>query len=88
MIFISYKSKPVTRMAFQITKDHVIVKPKAVDGCEYCIGHIDSGGVVTKPIKFKAYESPIVGDWIVQLTADDTYHCTDAVFRERNIVPE
>jgi hypothetical protein len=88
MIFIPYESKPITRMAFQITKNHVIIKPKAPDGCIYSIGYIGLGNnVVTKPIEFKAYEHPVVGDWIVRLTAEDTYHCTDAVFRDRNTVP-
>lgn len=88
MIFVPYESKPVTRMAFQITESHVIVKPKAIEGSQYTVGHIDPKGVITKPINFKAYEEPKVGDWVVRLTDTDTYHCTDAVFRERNIVPD
>lgn len=87
MFFVPYESKPVTRMAFQITESHVIIKPKNVEGSQYTIGHINLEGVITKPISFKAYETPKVGDWVVRLTDTDTYHVTDAVFRERNIVP-
>lgn len=87
MTFLGYESKQVTRMAFQITVNHVVVKPKSIDGCEYTIGHIGENNTVMSPIKFKAYEEPKVGDWIVKLTEEDTYHCTDTVFRERNIVP-
>jgi hypothetical protein len=39
-------------------------------------------------IVFKAYQQPIQGDWICRLTEEDTYHCSDTVFRERNIVLE
>ena len=77
-LFKPYESKPVTRMAFQITsapEDEVISYSEA--STYYCRG-----------VMFKAYEEPKVGDWIVRLTETDTYHCTDAVFRERNIVPE
>jgi hypothetical protein len=91
MFFEHYESKPMwrilTRMAFQITLDHVILKPKDIGGYNYTIGHINKSGITTKPIEFKAFEEPKVGDWIVRLTPVDTYHCTDAVFRERNIVP-
>jgi hypothetical protein len=87
MIFTPFESKPVTRLAFQITMEHVIIKPKVIGGSDYTIGHLNKLGIVTKPIPFKAYEEPKTGDWIVRLTETDTYHCTDAVFRERNIVP-
>lgn len=87
MIFLHYESKPVTRMAFQITHNHVIVKPKVRGGADYSIAAIfGPGNVITAAIKFKAHEEPKVGDWIIRVTEEDTYHCTDAVFRERNIV--
>lgn len=80
--FKPYESKPVTRMAFQLTGDHLLAKVVGEEST-YAVG-INVG----KPfVKFKAYEEPKIGDWVVCLTADDTYHVTDAVFRERNIVP-
>jgi hypothetical protein len=80
-MFKSYSSKPVTRDACRIVDGVPLSK---VDGIEstwqYQPANIDA-------IQFKAYETPQVGDWIVRLTAEDTYHVTDKVFRERNIVP-
>ena len=88
-LFKSYQSKPITRMATQITTEDAVLKDKGVEA-SYALyrteGNPDHTGA-TKTVSFKAYEEPKVGDWIVQLTAEDTYHCTDAVFRERNIVP-
>ena len=76
--FNPYQSKPIERQAFQITSNMEWAK---VAEAAYMI-HLPA------MIKFKAYEEPQVGDWIVRLTEEDTYHCTDAVFRERNIVPD
>lgn len=81
--FKPFESKPVTRMAFQITKDHGWAK---IGEAQYMIA--EDTEHTTNIVRFKAYEEPKVGDWIVKLTDADTYHCTDAVFRERNIVPE
>jgi hypothetical protein len=85
MKFKPYESKPVTRMAFQIRDIHVVKKSKSEES-SYFINQL--GDIVSNSIKFKAYEEPKVGDWIVRLTDTDTYHCTDEVFRERNVVPE
>lgn len=83
MEFKQYESKPVVRLAFQITKQHEITKINDSEAAYYIErDHISS----SSRIYFKAYERPVVGDWIVYLTDADTYHCTDAVFRERNIV--
>lgn len=82
MKFLPYNSKPVVRMAFQITEQHNITKiGEATYHCS-----ITTTDPVYSAVLFKAYEEPKVGDWIVRLTEEDTYHCTDAVFRERNIV--
>jgi hypothetical protein len=78
-MFKSYDSKPIQRLAVQI-KDASSVKKVAFN--TYC--YTEDGVSVT----FKAYIEPIQGDWVVRLTAEDTYHCTDSVFRDRNIVPE
>jgi len=77
--FKPYEAKPITRMAFQITED-MLIAASDVYPSTYYILHAEQS------IRFKAYEEPKVGDWVVRLTEDDTYHCTDAVFRERNIV--
>lgn len=81
--FKPYESKPVTRMAFQITANHGLAK---IGEVTWLLAELSTSTDRGK-IKFKAYEEPKIGDWVVQLTAEDTYHCTDAVFRERNIVP-
>jgi len=60
-------------MAHQVTAEDVVVS----------VGEATS---TINGITFKHYEPVLVGDWIVKLTVEDTYHCSDAVFRERNIV--
>ena len=79
--FKPYESRPVIRQAFQLTASHTVTKSD-VHPATYFVSHCTADTV-----QFKAYQEPVVGDWIVRLTEDDTYHCTDAVFRERNIVP-
>lgn len=83
MEFKEYESKPVRRLAFQINQEHLIFK---VEDKEATYGTFYN--VQDTPVLFKAYEEPKIGDWVVKLTEEDTYHCTDKVFRERNIVPE
>jgi len=80
--FKPYEAKPITRMAFQLTTDHFWGNV-----CEATYIVSENTEHTTNIIKFKAYEEPKIGDWVVRLTDTDTYHCTDAVFRERNIVP-
>ena len=81
--FKPYEAKPITRMAFQITEAHDWAK---FGESTYMITEAGNEKLTTNVIRFKAYEEPKIGDWVVRLTAEDTYHCTDAVFRERNIV--
>ena len=76
--FKPYESKPITRMAFQIKPTDTVVKSEIAEATYY----------INHEVEFKAYEEPKAGDWVVRLTEDDTYHVTDEVFRERNIVPE
>jgi len=77
-MFKAYESKPVIRMAYQIKElDIIDVAEKASTYIIYSGGH---------QVSFKAYEQPMIGDWVVRLTDTDTYHVTNAVFRERNIV--
>lgn len=83
MKFNPYESKPVTRMAFQITAHMSIVCNHGSDWYVTCGPEHDM-----ELVHFKAHEQVNTGDWIVRLTETDTYHCTDAVFRERNIVKE
>jgi len=79
--FKSYTSKPIIRQAFQLNERHEWAK---VSDATYAVA--EKTDETTNIIKFKAYQEPVIGDWIVRLTLEDTYHCTDAVFRERNIV--
>ena len=70
-------------MAFQLTDAHDWAK---VGEAQYMVAEVTSR--TTNVVLFKAYEEPQVNDWIVRLTAEDTYHVTDTVFRERNVVSE
>lgn len=83
MEFKPYEAKPVTRMAFQINDGHVV---EYIKEATYSI--IEPLNPFETRYEFKAYQYPLVGDWVVRLTEEDTYHCTDTVFRERNIVPD
>lgn len=75
LTFKPYEAKPVTRMAAVITSDWQVKQVEGVESTyEYC------------GVRFKAYQEPVTGDYIVRLTDEDTYHCTKAVFHERNVV--
>lgn len=80
--FKPYESKPITRTAIQITDKYEVVKSMQFPSTYYLIDDENTDNSV----RFKAYEEPKIGDWVVRLTDDDTYHVTDAVFRGRNIV--
>jgi hypothetical protein len=60
-------------MAFQITQDMLI---KEAGPKEYLIN-----GVRTH-----CAEHPEYGGWVVIIDKEDTYYCSDSVFRERNVV--
>lgn len=74
-MFKAYEGKPVTRMAHEVTAEDVIEK----------VGEATS---TINGVEFKHYEPVNVGDYIVRLTEDDTYHCTKAVFEERNYITQ
>lgn len=76
--FKQYKSKPITRRAYQVTSTDNITMTDDKSTFNITI----SGDVIT----FKAYEVIFPGDYIVHLADDDIYHCRQAVFHERNIV--
>lgn len=86
-MFQPYESKPIIRMAVQITTVMQYDIEKVGGEESSWIWYVTGTGIPER-ISFKAYEVPRVGDWIVRLTESDTYHVTDEVFRERNIVPE
>ena len=73
-----YQSRPVVRVAYEI-KDDDVVTP-AEEEATYAI-EIDG-----ETVEFKAYEEPEVGDYVVRLTKEDTYHCRRDVFHDRNVV--
>ncbi|GEK52358.1 hypothetical protein [Vreelandella venusta] len=77
MSFNTYESKPVTRLAHKIEANDVI---QALPDCTYAI-RVDEVDVL-----FKAYTTPVVGDYVVYLNDGDIYHCSAEVFAERNIV--
>lgn len=74
VIFTPFEGKPITRLAYQIKQD---------DDLRY----IDKDLWQVNGVRFKAHQEVNFGDWVCQLTAEDTYHVTDKVFRERNVVP-
>ena len=77
--FQAFESKPVTRHAYQIKDYDAMAK----------IGEATYNIVLgPRVIEFKAYEKPVPGDFIVWLKDDDIYHCSEAVFRERNVVED
>lgn len=78
--FQDYNSKPIVRKAYEI---------KEADLVEY--DAITKTGVLKhtdESLTFVAYEEPVAGDYIIYLKADDIYHCSAAVFKERNIIPD
>lgn len=79
--FKPYQSKPITRMAFQLSDQHEWAK---IEESTYFVS--EKTTQTTNFMRFKAYEEPKIGDWIVRLTEDDTYHVSNEVFHERNIV--
>jgi hypothetical protein len=78
-MFKEYESKPIQRNAVRIKKEGTL---KCVKNNDY------SYTEGSETVYFKAHQIPMHGDWVVRLTKEDTYHCTDSVFRERNIVSE
>lgn len=79
-MFKSYESKPITRMAIEITSDYPVLE---IAPNTYTYEDSEEG-----LITFKGYIQPVNGDYIVRLTAEDTYHVARAIFHERNIIPE
>jgi hypothetical protein len=71
--FVAYESKPIVRMAMEITDENRVIE-MAVNDYTYA------------GIRFKAYKKPVAGDYIVRLTREDTYHVERGVFHERNVV--
>ncbi|MCD9483966.1 hypothetical protein GLP25_12275 [Photobacterium phosphoreum] len=76
-MFESYKSKPCSRMAHQVTEHDLMIKSKSENSVSYIfIGNVK--------IKFKHFADVAVGDWIIKIDNLGVYHQSDAVFRERN----
>ena len=75
-MFKEYQGKSVVRMAYEV---------KEGDSIEALHGE-ESTSLLLNEVRFKHYEPVNVGDYIVRLTEEDTYHCAKAVFEERNHV--
>lgn len=76
-MFESYKSKPCSRMAHQVTEHDLMIKSKSENSVSYIfIGNVK--------IKFKHFADVAVGDWIIKIDNLGVYHQSDAVFQERN----
>ena len=76
--FTEYVSKPIVRLAYEIT-----VADRIESGVKPSTSEIIIDGNL---IEFKHYEAIRPGDFIVYLTDDDIYHCKREVFLERNEV--
>lgn len=80
MTFQRYESRPITRLAHRITEEDRIVSAGT-----QLLRLIPKDG---DPVTFVHYDDVKTGDYVVYLNEDDIYHCSRAVFLERNIVPE
>ncbi len=78
MSFLPYRSRPIIRRAHVVTDTDEIVA-----GREPSTSNIKIDG---EWVLFNHYEPVFAGDYIIQLTDTDTYHCTREVFRERNFI--
>ena len=77
MNFKEYESKPVVRLAHEVTDKDVITK--VGEATFEIVSGEDS-------ISFKAYEAVKTGDFIVFLNDKDVYHCNRKVFGDRNYI--
>ena len=75
-MFKSYNSKPIVREAYQLKGTDSIYTD--IPQQTYTIGK--------RGIPFFSAEIPQAGGWVVRISEEDTYYCSDKVFRERNIV--
>lgn len=78
-MFKDYQSKPVTRSAHRVVESDVITK---IDEATSLLQSKD----FTEELHFKHYAPVLVGDYVVYLDGEDVYHCSAAVFAERNVV--
>lgn len=76
MSFKPYESKPITRLAHEITETDIISK----QGPKLFQLKFRSG----EAYNFVAHETVKTGDFIVYLNENDIYHCNRKVFAERN----
>ncbi|MGB1975197.1 MAG: Gp49 family protein [Vibrio toranzoniae] len=84
--FHQYESKPVTRTAYQLTKRDLVTMTwnhDLVSNTAKAMIQIEGKKVVfafhCRPDEIKT------GDYVVFLNENDTYHCSEEVFNERNI---
>lgn len=73
----SYESRPIIRKAICIKKEHQwwpLTSTEAI---------LVVGG---EHVPFKYFQDVKVGDYVVQASAEDTYHCNKKLFEERNYV--
>jgi len=84
--FNQYESKPVTRTAYQLTKRDLVTMTwlddhasKSAKGIIQIEGKKVGFAFHCRPDEIKA------GDYVVFLNDEDTYHCSEEVFNERNI---
>ncbi|HDM8198725.1 TPA: hypothetical protein P0E36_004909 [Vibrio harveyi] len=81
--FKLYEGKPVVREAYQLTKRDLITMTIIGDGKKASI-QIE-GSIIEFAFHCSMNEIK-AGDYVVFLNADDTYHCSEEVFNERNVV--
>ena len=65
MTFKRYESRPITRLAYELQENDCI---SALPDSTYCV-EVDAQDVF-----FKAYQTPLPGDFVVYLNDEDIYH--------------
>jgi len=80
--FKDYESRPIVRSAYQICEHTDYVNNVDSDTWTLYLGRQKFDFSVPQDVV------PTIGDWVVYLSSDDIYYCSDEVFRERNIVDE
>ena len=79
MTFKRYESRPITRLAYELQENDYT---SALPDSSYCV-EVDAQDVF-----FKAYQTPLPGDFVVYLNDEDIYHVARSVFIERNVVED
>ena len=80
--FKKYTSKEIIRRATEIVADDIVTKCDTESAVsEWILSRMNF-----EPLRFVAYKTPCIGDFICLIASDDIYHVPRDVFLERNVV--